>query len=197
MDTRAVTLTLALVGRIALTRAEAAPFSIPPAYHLAAYAAGAPVPILWGVALQESGRRWGSRQVPWPWTLNIAGVPARFTTRAHACEALAAALRQVPATRIDVGLTQVNLGYHGDRASNPCELLDPYRNLAIAAELLVEQHHAGESWITTAGRYHRPAGGIEAARYRENLKERLVGSMSERTPTRGSLFDPTSSELYP
>jgi hypothetical protein len=181
MGTRAVTISLALLMGLIVRTTSAAPPNIPPAYHLAAYATGAPVAILWGVALQESGRWWRSRKVPWPWTLNIAGMPARFATHVDACRALLAAFRQVPPTRIDVGLTQVNLGYHAERVSSPCELLNPYRNLTIASQLLVEQHHAGESWITTAGRYHHPAGGIEAARYREALRQ-LLRSSSDAQP---------------
>jgi hypothetical protein len=69
------------------------------------------------------------------------------------------ALARTPANRIDAGLGQVNLGYHAHRYAHPCELLDPYRNLAIAAEILQEQHTPGEDWLLAIGRYHRPAGG--------------------------------------
>ncbi|MBD3697620.1 hypothetical protein IE981_14840 [Klebsiella pneumoniae] len=51
------------------------------------------------------------------------------------------------------------LGYQKHRYSHPCDLLDPYRNLAIAAEILREQHTPGEDWLLAIGRYHRPAGG--------------------------------------
>jgi soluble lytic murein transglycosylase-like protein len=77
--------------------------------------------------------------------------------------------RPTPATRIDAGLGQVNLGYHAQRYAQPCDLLDPYRNLAIAAEILREQHTPGEDWLLAIGRYHRPAGGEPAARYRRSV----------------------------
>ncbi len=52
------------------------------------------------------------------------------------------------AHRIDAGLGQINLGYHQQRYASPCDLLDPYRNLAIAAEILKEQHTTtGEGWF--------------------------------------------------
>jgi len=141
----------------------------PPAYQLAAQQAGVPSPVLYAVALQESGARLRGRLIPWPWTLNVAGRAERYATRAEACAGIRRALARTPANRIDVGLGQVNLGYHAHRYAHPCDLLDPYRNLAIAAEILQEQHTPGEDWLVAIGRYHRPAGGAPAARYRRSV----------------------------
>jgi len=146
----------------------------PPAYQLAAQRAGIPSSVLYAVALQESGIRWNQRLVPWPWSLNIAGQSLRFDTRFHACTALQQALRDTPSTRIDVGLGQINLGYQRHRYQQPCELLDPYRNLSIAAEILKEQHRPDEDWLLAIGRYHRPAGGEPAARYRRSVSRHLA-----------------------
>src|SRR3546814_14127806 len=84
--------------------------------------------------------------------------------------------RKVPAVALEerAGLGQVNLGYHAHRYTQPCELLDPYRNLAVAAEILREQHTPGEDWLLAIGRYHRPAGGAPAARYRRSLHQHLT-----------------------
>lgn len=154
---------------------SAVPYAVvPSAYQVAAATAGIPPQLLWALSLQESGWLRQSRVVPWPWTLNIAGVPARFATRAGACRALHQALKKVSPRRIDIGLTQVNWGYHPERFRNPCELLDPYRNLAAASRLLVELHRDGESWVSTAARYHRPARGDEASRYGTSLQLRLA-----------------------
>jgi hypothetical protein len=112
----------------------------PPAYRLAAHRADVPAAVLYAVALQESGAMLRGRLIPWPWTLNVAGTPRRYATRAEVCAGLRRALARTPANRIDAGLGQVNLGYHTHRYTQPCELLDPYRNLAIAAEILREQH---------------------------------------------------------
>ncbi|RQR79182.1 lytic transglycosylase domain-containing protein [Burkholderia sp. Bp9012] len=146
----------------------------PPAYQIAANDAGVPSTVLFAVALQESGARFHGHLIPWPWTLDIAGVPYRYATAAQACGALRIALRQWPATRLDVGLGQVNLGYQAQRYREPCELLDPYRNLAIAATILREQHNPGEDWLIAVGRYHRPAGGTVAAYYRRRVRQHLV-----------------------
>ena len=155
----------------------------PPAYQLAAQQAGVPSPVLYAVALQESGTRLRGRLVPWPWTLNVAGQPERYATRAEACAGLRKALARAPASRVDAGLGQVNLGYHTHRYTQPCELLDPYRNLAIAAEILKEQHTPGEDWLVAIGRYHRPAGGEPAARYRLSVRKHLARVLGAPTPT--------------
>ncbi|EPB9494611.1 TPA: transglycosylase SLT domain-containing protein [Pseudomonas aeruginosa] len=161
----------------------------PPAYQVAAQQADIPSPVLYAVALQESGLRRGGRLVPWPWTLNVAGTPRRFGSHAEACDGLLKALQKNPPTRIDAGLAQVNVGYHKDRYGHPCELLDPYRNLAIAAEILREQHTAGEDWLLAIGRYHRPAGGQPAMRYRRSVSQhlaRVIGPSSLATSTKSS-----------
>ena len=162
----------------------------PPAYQLAAQQAGVPSPVLYAVALQESGARLRGRLIPWPWTLNVAGRAERYATRVEACAGIRRALARTPANRIDVGLGQVNLGYHAHRYEQPCELLDPYRNLAIAAEILQEQHTPGEDWLVAIGRYHRPAGGAPAARYRRSVHQhlaRVLGPGASLPPVRSPM----------
>lgn len=150
----------------------------PPAYQLAAQQAGVPSPVLYAVALQESGTKLHGRLIPWPWTLNVAGQSQRYATRAAACAGLRRALAGAPARRIDVGLGQINLGYQAHRYRKPCELLNPYRNLAIAADILHEQHLPGEDWLLAIGRYHRPAGGVAATRYRRRVYQHLLRVLS-------------------
>ncbi|GAA0846175.1 TPA: transglycosylase SLT domain-containing protein [Burkholderia vietnamiensis] len=154
----------------------------PPAYQLAAQQAGVPSPVLYAVALQESGAKLRGRLIPWPWTLNVAGQAERYATRIEACAGLSRALARAPASRIDAGLGQVNLGYQAHRYGTPCELLDPYRNLAIAADILHEQHLPGEDWLLAIGRYHRPAGGEAAARYRRSVHQHLTRVLGPGVP---------------
>lgn len=154
----------------------------PPAYQLAAHEANIPSAVLYAIALQESGAILRGRRIPWPWTLNVAGQPHRFQTRSAACAHLQSALLEVSATRIDVGLGQINVGYHAHRVARPCDLLDPYRNLSIAAVILSEQHTPGADWLLTIGRYHRPAGGAPAARYRSDVYQHLTGVLGNPVP---------------
>jgi len=176
MAAAAVSVVLLLMAGLSVGTAHAQHIP-PPAYQLAAQRAGIPSSVLYAVALQESGIQWNSgrnqRLVPWPWSLNVAGQSRRFDTRFHACTALQQAMRTTPAIRIDVGLAQINLGYQQHRYRQPCELLDPYRNLAIAADILKEQHRPDEDWLLAIGRYHRPAGGEPAARYRRSVSRHL------------------------
>ena len=173
---------LALLLMVHAIRADELP---PPAYQLAAHDANVPSSVLFAIALQESGTHLRGRLLPWPWTLNIVGRPHRFATRQAACQTLLQALARHDAKRIDVGLGQTNLGYHGQRFSSPCEALDPYRNLAVTAALLQEHHATSGDWVSAAGRYHRPAGGTPAARYRAGFSqqlERLQVSFKQGTP---------------
>lgn len=150
------------------------PAVAPPAYEWAAHVASVPPTILFAVAEQESGILLHGRRLPWPWTLNIDGSPRRFATQAAACEALRSALKSLPSHGIDVGLAQIDVGYYRDRVATPCELLDPYRNLLIAAEILRRDHTAGATWMVAVGRYHRPAGGAPAAHYRHAVAALLA-----------------------
>ena len=160
----------------------------PPAYQLAAQRAGVPSEVLYAVALTESGLRMnkGNRKkqiqlIPWPWTLNIAGQGRFFKTRSDACKTLMETLKTVPAKRVDVGLGQINYGYHAERIAAPCDLLDPYLNLSIAAEILREQHREGEDWLVAIGRYHAPADTGRAVSYR-NIANRHLVRIAAATP---------------
>ncbi|NQA20447.1 lytic transglycosylase domain-containing protein, partial [Pseudomonas aeruginosa] len=63
----------------------------------------------------------------------------------------------------------------------PCDSLDPYKNLDATSDILVEQRDAlyasapgrPVDWIQVAGRYHRPAGGEPAAKYRRTVSRHL------------------------
>ncbi len=145
----------------------------PPAYQLAAQTAGIPSEVLYAVALTESGIRIENKVRPWPWTLNIAGKGRFFKTREDACIALTKALADYSAKRVDVGISQINYGYHGHKVAAPCDLLDPQINLSIAADLLKYHHKKGEDWLIAIGRYHHPAGGEHADRYRKVVKNHL------------------------
>jgi hypothetical protein len=169
---------LVAMGVLSATVQSATP---PEAYQRAARAAAMPAVVLYDVALQESGIPLRGRTVPWPWTLNIAGAPNYYLTRAQACNALRDALRRVAPVRIDAGLAQLNLGYQRRYYRQPCELLDPYRNLAVAASILRGHYRPGEDWLAAVGRYHRPAGGELAALYRNRVSLHLAKLTDERS----------------
>ncbi|WP_111414601.1 transglycosylase SLT domain-containing protein [Billgrantia lactosivorans] len=152
---------------------------IPEAYVVAAQRHGVPPEVLYAVALTESKVPLAHTLRPWPWTLNVAGQSYYFETRAEACEALTRALFETEL--IDVGVAQLNLRWQpqlfgaGNRFVDPCDALDPYANLDEAAKLLRSHYDASGSqdWVAAAGRYHRPAGGAPASRYRRAVAANL------------------------
>lgn len=175
-------LALVVVG-ITATHAATLP---PPAYQLAAARAGIPASVLFAIALQESGTPLRGHLMPWPWTLNVAGSSLRFARREEACAALREALSRHNPKRIDVGLGQTNLGYHPDRYPSACDALDPRANLAVTAELLRAHYADTGDWVAAAGRYHRPAGGPPAARYRRQFSRYWQRVQAVTTATGGT-----------
>lgn len=112
--------------------------------------------LLYAVALAESGRpRAGGGLAPWAWTLHLPGRGGgRFLASR---EAALAVLRAQPdaAAGADVGLMQVNLRWHGHRVRTFEELLEPRRNLEVAALILAEALARSPGDLELGiGRYH-------------------------------------------
>ncbi|ALM54104.1 glucosaminidase domain-containing protein [Halomonas huangheensis] len=161
---------------------------IPSAYVVAAEDNGIPPEVLYAVAMTESKMSLEHTVRPWPWTLNVAGKGYRYDTRDEACTALRSFLQQ---TRVvDVGIAQMNVRWQtqvfgpGKRFSDPCAGLDPYANLDEASKVIRQHYDASGDWVVAAGRYHRPAGGTPAARYRRKVREELAQLGS--SPTLGT-----------
>ncbi|EPC00579.1 hypothetical protein L861_06475 [Litchfieldella anticariensis FP35 = DSM 16096] len=151
---------------------------VPPAYVVAAEFHGVPPDVLYAVASAESVISLKAGRRPWPWTLNVRGKGYRFANRRAACDALRLALDETPL--VDVGIAQLNVRWQpqlfdqGQRFADPCAALDPYANLEEAARLLRGHFSDTGDWLMAAGRYHRPAGGSPAARYRRVVAEELA-----------------------
>ncbi|CAK7008756.1 lytic transglycosylase domain-containing protein [Saezia sanguinis] len=158
----------------------------PPAYQIAAAHTEIPATVLYAIALQESGRSVNGKHRPWPWTLNISGQGYYFDTQEAACSRLTTTLKTTSAKRIDVGLGQINVGYHSHRVEKPCDLLNPYVNLALAGQILAEQHRPGQDWLITMGKYHSPANGAAAARYRAAIQRHYAQLLPQQPPQRQS-----------
>lgn len=149
--------------------------SVPSAYQLIAAAHRVPATVLYAVATQESNRKQKSGLYrPWPWTLNVAGQGYYYNSRQTACTALHIALKAHGPKRIDVGIAQVNLGWNPNAFKSPCDGLDPYANLNVAAKLLRKHYLSSGSWTTATGLYHHPAGGSIAAQYQNSVERRLA-----------------------
>ncbi len=99
--------------------------------------------------------------VPWPWTINIAGVGTFFDSKADAI----AAVRKAMAARIrsiDVGCAQINLMHHPDAFASLDEAFDPSANARYAALFLRRLHLATNDWSASVANYHSMTPDIGA-----------------------------------
>jgi len=144
---------------------------------------------LYAIALQESRlHRPDGRFRPWPWTLHT---PSEGALYFDSYESAAAKLRVLVAKgvrNIDIGLMQVNWGWHRHRVQDPTELLRPARNIEVAAQILREHLDEYQGDLRQAfARYHsaRPDRGIPyAAAVLEILKYLHTAEGLKRTLTR-------------
>lgn len=143
---------------------------IPPAYRHIASQYGIPADLFYAVALTESGKRTtkGARLKPWPWTLNIAGEGRYFASRIDAWRGLESTLRDGQ-DLVDVGLMQINWRYHATLLGSSWLALEPYRNLRLAAEILMRCYRRRRDWWASVGCYHAPADAERARRYRDRV----------------------------
>ena len=129
---------------------------IPSSYQKIATENKVPSAVLYAVALAESGQRLRTGKFkPWPWTLNVAGVPRRYPTRKAAWKGLTYFLRQ-GIKSIDVGLMQVNWRYHHRKLGTPWQALEPFNNTRTGARILSEEYKKTGVWQKAIGRYHSP-----------------------------------------
>ncbi len=130
--------------------------NIPSGYYRIAKYYQMPADILYAVALTESGKTIDQGLFrPWPWTLNVAGKPKRFTSQRSACQELTRQLAR-GVDSIDIGIMQINWRWNHTRLSNPCRALSPYTNLHHGAALLKAAYSVKQSWAAAVGHYHSP-----------------------------------------
>jgi hypothetical protein len=109
--------------------------------------------LLYAISLVEAGRRSpGGELAPWPWTVRTPEGPVFAASR----EAGVEVLRRVPRdSNTDVGLMQVNLRANGHLAPSPEALLDPKKNIRVAATILRRAlDSAPFDPVLGVGRYH-------------------------------------------
>lgn len=129
------------------------PAPIPPGYLHVARIKHVPALVLYAVALQESQMRFGKNALPYPWTLNIQGAPKRFDSYRSAFVALDDCLRR-GILLVDIGLCQICWLYHRAMLRSPGRALNPYFNMEVAAELLLDHFQKSGSWFRAVANYH-------------------------------------------
>ena len=125
--------------------------------------------ILAGIALNESA--YNGRA--WPWTLNVAGRGFFFRTREDAYRAIRYLISN-GRSDFDIGLMQVNWGYHSKRFKSAWDALAPATNIRVAEDILNENYRLTHSAVKAVAYYHsaNPAPGREyLARFVKHLSQ--------------------------
>ncbi len=137
---------------------------VPILYREVAQAERVPAKLFFAMILQESKSkiREKKKALPWPWTINHRGRPLYFPDQEGATK-YAQSLIDAGDLRFDIGLSQMNWYWHGQRFQNAREALEPKKNLSEAARYLRIQFDRDECnhWITAVGCYHRSAQSEE------------------------------------
>ena len=120
---------------------------------LAAEQTDVPLSVLQAIALAESGRSWGGRQRPWPWTVNFGGDGAWYDSSAEARRAVAEYQAQ-GGTNFDIGCFQINHRWHAEAFPDVATMFDPDANALYAAEFLLGLFAETGSWPDAAAAYH-------------------------------------------
>lgn len=162
----------AAVADAGVSRAQASPPpAVPAAYRIVSATYGVPSALLYAVALAESGKYIEVLEAsrPWPWTLNIKGEGAYYTTRAAALEAAQGAIN-AGIQSIDLGLMQVNWRYHSTSLGSLEAGIDPVHNLSVGADILAECYRLRGDWLSAVGCYHAPNDSARALIYRQRVE---------------------------
>ena len=112
--------------------------------------------LLYALTLAESATGTGDRISiqPWPYTIRTTKGPELFTTQEAAIARLGELLDVEKHPNIDIGLAQINYYWHHQKISNIAELMDPEKNLIIAAEILNEGCKSANSLKQCIARYN-------------------------------------------
>lgn len=130
--------------------------TIPSNYHKIAIENKIPTTILYAVALAESGHKIKvGVYKPWPWTLNVEGIPRRYPTRKAAYNGLTYFLQQ-GVKSIDIGIMQINWRYHKKKLRTSWQALEPIHNMRTGARILKDEYKKTGAWKQAIGRYHSP-----------------------------------------
>ena len=114
-----------------------------------------PPKLLQTIGIVESGRAdpASGRVVPWPWTINVAGIDYIFATKAAAIEAVQD-LQKEGIRSIDVGCMQINLMHHPSAFASLDDAFDPSTNTQYGAYFLSALYREIGNWPQAAAAYH-------------------------------------------
>ncbi|BCF95124.1 transglycosylase SLT domain-containing protein [Paraburkholderia largidicola] len=129
--------------------------------------------VLAGIALNESGLNGRA----WPWTLNIAGQGFFFKTREDAYRVVQSLIARGRGD-FDIGLMQINWGYHSRRFASPWDALAPATSIRVAEQILSENYSKTHSVAKAIAYYHSAnpvPGQAYLARFARHLNQIQAG----------------------
>jgi hypothetical protein len=129
--------------------------------------------VLAGIALNESGLNGRA----WPWTLNIAGQGFFFKTREDAYRVVQSLIARGRGD-FDIGLMQINWGYHSRRFASPWDALAPATSIRVAEDILNENYSKTHSVAKAIAYYHSAnpvPGQAYLARFARHLNQIQAG----------------------
>lgn len=145
-----------------------------------------PARILPAIGRVESGRLDPKtrRYRPWPWTIDVGGQSAFYSTKQEAVAAVAA-LQAQGIRSIDVGCLQVNLMHHPNAFATLDAAFDPATNAAYGARFLAALHRQTGTWQQAIADYHSqtPALGIP-------YQQRVLAGLPGWVPLGGTYATP-------
>lgn len=126
--------------------------------------------LLYALTLVESRRAIAPEMIgPWPWVIRTPTGGYWFNSRERAEQGLEAVLAKWPAKRVDVGIAQVNVGWHANRFDDPVKLLGMEYNLEIAAGILADAIDSTRDTVIGVGRYHHWASESRSRAYGQRV----------------------------
>lgn len=144
---------------------------IPQGFYQVAKEEKVPVKILWAMALNESQAKTNyGRVIAWKYAMNHKGKGYYFLTAEDLIKK-AKSLLAAGDKNFDVGIGQINYRYHGHNFLSLEEMVNPYNNLKYAASYLKSHLKDKGDWWDAVGKYHSPANGKHAEKYRKLVKK--------------------------
>jgi soluble lytic murein transglycosylase-like protein len=110
---------------------------------------GVPLPVLYAVAMTETGSKDGLR----PTVMNIDGKDYTASDVADGLRRFEAA-KASGAKFIDIGCMQINHRFHGKEFRSVADMFDPHQNVQYAARFLQELRAREGSWTLAVARYN-------------------------------------------
>lgn len=158
---------------------------------------GIPAGLLKAISRIESGRYFpGQGVISWPWTINANGNAYYLNSKREAI-AKAKQLQSQGITSMDVGPMQINLKHHPDAFNDLEEAFDPWKNIAYAAQFLVQKKNAQGNWQEAVAHYHSATATFNVP-YRDKVMESWAKNRGlSPTQTVFNMNAPQSPSLRP